>query len=85
MTRHPDAATRSSGALLMVGACLFWAIDNNRTRKVSSGDAMWVAGLKALRAGACTIGLALADDAAWHESIEHSHAHWHDEHHRHRH
>jgi hypothetical protein len=46
---------------------------------------MWVAGLKALRAGACTIGLALADDAAWHESIEHSHAHWHDEHHRHRH
>lgn len=53
----------SSGALLVIGACLCWAIDNNLTRKVSTNDAMLVAGLKGLLAGACNTGLALATGA----------------------
>jgi len=52
------------GALLIVGACLAWAVDNNLTRKVSTNDAMLVACLKGLLAGACNTGLALAFGAS---------------------
>lgn len=62
---EPGAAALSPGALLIVGACLAWAIDNNLTRKVSANDAMLVACLKGLFAGACNTGLALATGAAW--------------------
>jgi len=48
------------GALLVVAACLCWAIDNNLTRKVSGSDAVVVAGLKGLIAGATNLGIALA-------------------------
>ncbi|HJV71903.1 DMT family transporter [Ideonella sp.] len=58
------AAPWSSGALLIAGACLCWAIDNNLTRKVSSHDAMAVAGLKGLLAGAFNSVLALAAGAS---------------------
>lgn len=51
-------------ALAVLGACLAWAIDNNLTRKVSANDAMLVACLKGLLAGACNTGLALAAGAA---------------------
>jgi len=54
----------SSGALLIAAACGCWAIDNNLTRKVSSHDAMAVAGLKGLLAGACNTALALAAGAS---------------------
>lgn len=57
---EPGGAALSTGALLIVGACLAWAIDNNLTRKVSSNDAMLVACLKGLIAGMCNTGLALA-------------------------
>lgn len=57
---EPGGATLSPGALLIVGACLAWAIDNNLTRKVSTNDAMLVACLKGLIAGLCNTGLALA-------------------------
>ncbi len=57
---EPGGATFSAGALFILGACLCWAIDNNLTRKVSTNDAMLVAGLKGLVAGACNTGLALA-------------------------
>lgn len=57
---EPGRAALSTGALLIVGACLAWAIDNNLTRKVSSNDAMLVACLKGLIAGMCNTGLALA-------------------------
>lgn len=57
---EPGGATLSPGALLIVGACLAWAIDNNLTRKVSTNDAMLVACLKGLIAGVCNTGLALA-------------------------
>src|SRR5690606_7589189 len=39
--------------------CLCWAVDNNLTRKVSSNDAMLVACLKGLVAGASNTGIAL--------------------------
>ncbi|MEO8080361.1 MAG: EamA family transporter [Caldimonas sp.] len=59
---QPGADSVSWGALLIVGACLCWAIDNNLTRKVSGNDALLVACLKGLSAGACntTIGWTLA-------------------------
>ncbi|MCA6216000.1 EamA family transporter [Ideonella sp. B7] len=61
---EPGGATLSTGALLIVGACLCWAIDNNLTRQVSTHDAMLVAGLKGLLAGSCNTALALAGGAA---------------------
>src|SRR5436309_2467917 len=49
----------SRGALLVAAACLCWAIDNNLTRKVSASDAIVIAGLKGLVAGAVNLTLAL--------------------------
>lgn len=46
-------------ALAIAGACLAWAIDNNLTRKVASGDPVQIAGLKGLIAGLVNTGLAL--------------------------
>jgi drug/metabolite transporter (DMT)-like permease len=48
------------GALLIAGACLCWALDNNFTRKVSASDALFIAGLKGLVAGTVNVGIALA-------------------------
>jgi drug/metabolite transporter (DMT)-like permease len=53
------------GPLAIAGACLAWAIDNNLTRKVAINDAMAVACIKGLIAGAISIGLALRYDAQW--------------------
>jgi drug/metabolite transporter (DMT)-like permease len=53
-------ADYSWGAALVAGACLAWAIDNNLTRRVSAGDALQIAGLKGLVAGAFNTGLAFA-------------------------
>lgn len=58
-------ASFSPGALLIVGACLCWAVDNNLTRKVATNDAMLVAGLKGLLAGVSNTALALMAGAAW--------------------
>src|SRR6185312_4635054 len=44
-------AGASLGLLLIVAACLCWALDNNLTRKVSASDAVMVACLKGLVAG----------------------------------
>ncbi|MFY9512616.1 MAG: DMT family transporter [Rubrivivax sp.] len=60
---EPGGAVLSTGSLLIVGACLAWGIDNNLTRKVSTNDAMLVACLKGLLAGACNAGLAVAAGA----------------------
>ena len=43
------------GSLLIVAACVCWAIDNNLTRKVSASDAVIVAGLKGMVAGTATL------------------------------
>lgn len=48
------------GALLIAGACLCWALDNNFTRKVSASDALFIAGLKGLTAGMVNVGIAFA-------------------------
>lgn len=47
------------GAALIALACLCWALDNNFTRKVSASDALFLAALKGLTAGAVNTGLAL--------------------------
>lgn len=47
------------GALLIAGACLCWALDNNFTRKVSASDAIFIACLKGLAAGVVNVGIAL--------------------------
>lgn len=44
--------------LMVLGACLAWAIDNNLTRKLALADATWIASIKGLAAG--TVNLALA-------------------------
>jgi len=53
-----------AGPLLIAGACLAWAIDNNLTRRVSGGDAVTIAGLKGLVAGAANLSLALFHGAS---------------------
>lgn len=60
---EPGARTFSPGAILVVAACLCWAVDNNLTRKVSTHDAMLIACLKGGVAGACNTVLALAAGA----------------------
>ncbi len=50
----------AAGPLLVAGACFAWALDNNLTRRVSGGDAVVIAALKGLVAGAANLGLALA-------------------------
>lgn len=52
-------------ALAVLGACLAWGIDNNLTRKVALADAVWLASVKGLAAGATNLALALALGAAW--------------------
>ena len=47
-------------ALAVIGACLFWAIDNNLTRKVALLDASFIAMTKGLVAGAVNTAIALA-------------------------
>jgi drug/metabolite transporter (DMT)-like permease len=47
------------GPLLIAGACLAWAIDNNLTRKVSAADPVQVAMLKGLVAGTANVSIAL--------------------------
>lgn len=46
-------------AIMVLGACLAWAVDNNLTRKVSLADATFVAMCKGLAAGCVNVGLAL--------------------------
>jgi drug/metabolite transporter (DMT)-like permease len=48
------------GAFAIVGACLCWAIDNNLTRRVSASDAVQIAAIKGLVAGAVNLGIALS-------------------------
>ncbi len=61
---RPGELAVSWSALAVAGACLFWALDNNLTRRISSGDAVKIAGIKGLAAGAVNILLALTFGAA---------------------
>ncbi len=49
--------------LLILGACLGWAVDNNLTRKVALLDAGFIAMSKGLVAGSVNLGLAWATGA----------------------
>ncbi|WP_298211157.1 DMT family transporter [Acidovorax sp.] len=60
---EPGGATLSYGALLVLGACACWAIDNNLTRKVATNDALLIACIKGLIAGTCNTAVALAAGA----------------------
>jgi drug/metabolite transporter (DMT)-like permease len=51
--------TAARGPLLIALACLCWALDNNLTRKASASDAVVLASLKGLIAGAVNGALAL--------------------------
>lgn len=53
------------GALAVAGACLAWAIDNNLTRRISASDAVQIAGLKGLVAGAANLAAAGWLGAPW--------------------
>ena len=52
-------------SLLVIGACLAWAIDNNLTRMVSGGDPLQIAALKGLAAGSINVLLAASLEASW--------------------
>ena len=45
------------GSIAIVGACLAWALDNNLTRKVSSGDPVQIAMVKGMVAGGVNTAL----------------------------
>jgi hypothetical protein len=96
LSLQPGTVTLSSGSMLIVAACLCWAVDNNLTRKVSTNDALLVACLKGPFAGATNTGLALALGVWLHIRERHEHDHTHqpldhapphvdDAHHRHEH
>jgi drug/metabolite transporter (DMT)-like permease len=55
----------SIGSLLIIGACLCWAIDNNLTRKISGADATLIASYKGLVAGAVNTGFAIIRGSHW--------------------
>ncbi|MCW5715755.1 MAG: EamA family transporter [Bauldia sp.] len=48
----------SFGALLVLAACLAWAVDNNLTRKLSAADPVQIAAVKGLAAGAVNLAIA---------------------------
>ncbi len=52
--------TPLTGAASVAAACACWAVDNNLTRKVSAGDALFIAAAKGVAAGVTNIALALA-------------------------
>lgn len=49
--------TLSTGSLLIVGACLMWALDNNFTRNLSDRDPFSIARIKGLTAGLVSTSL----------------------------
>lgn len=53
------------GPILITGACLAWAIDNNLTRNVSSSDPIQIAAGKGLVAGTVNLVIAFAVGASW--------------------
>jgi drug/metabolite transporter (DMT)-like permease len=48
----------STGVAAIVGACLCWGIDNNLTRKIAASDAVQIACVKGLTAGAVNLTIA---------------------------
>jgi drug/metabolite transporter (DMT)-like permease len=63
--RPAEALAVDASALLVTGACLAWAIDNNLTRMVSGGDPLQITALKGLAAGSINVLLAVVQQAPW--------------------
>ena len=63
--RPSEAFALDASALLVTGACLAWAVDNNLTRKVSGGDPLQIAALKGIAAGSINVLLAVARQTHW--------------------
>jgi drug/metabolite transporter (DMT)-like permease len=57
--RTPSAHGGLLGDLAVAGACLCWAIDNNCTSKIADVDALTLASIKGVVAGAANVSLAL--------------------------
>lgn len=53
------ASSNYSGLLLIAGACLGWAVDNNLTRKVSNANPVQITCIKGLFAGLVNVSLAI--------------------------
>jgi drug/metabolite transporter (DMT)-like permease len=51
-------------ALLVAGACIAWAVDNNLTRRIASADPVQIAATKGLVAGVVNLVIALARGAS---------------------
>jgi drug/metabolite transporter (DMT)-like permease len=64
---HGLEATRS--AVLIGGAGVAWAVDNNLTRKVSGGDPIPIAAIKGGAAGAANLAIALARGTGWPDGV----------------
>jgi drug/metabolite transporter (DMT)-like permease len=52
------ASMTTTGAIWIVFACLGWALDNNFTRPIAGGDALFIAAIKGAIAGAVNCGVA---------------------------
>jgi len=62
---QPGAGGVAPSAMLIVAACLAWAVDNNLTRRISANDALSIACLKGLVAGAVNTTLGLLAGGHW--------------------
>jgi len=56
----PSAPTRSTGIVLVIGACALWGLDNNLTQKVSVRDSRQIVAVKGLAGGITSLVLAAA-------------------------
>ena len=57
--RAPSGHAALLGSIAVAGACLCWAIDNNCTSRIADVDALTLASIKGVAAGAANTGLAL--------------------------
>jgi drug/metabolite transporter (DMT)-like permease len=60
-----NGVSLDTGALLVIGACVAWGVDNNFTRKISATDPAVIAMLKGLIAGGVNIAIALATGSSF--------------------
>ena len=61
----PGRLAFDRSSVLVAGACLAWAIDNNLTRKVSATDPVQIAAVKGVVAGSVNVSLAMGGGAQW--------------------
>jgi len=57
---RPSGLALARPALAIALACLCWAIDNNLTRRISTGDSVKIAAAKGLIAGSVNLGIAFS-------------------------